>query len=77
MQESLEIFKEAKPLWQAHEPWSQAVAAERMAVDTAVLHFKSVTEQVALRGSPSKAGALPAGRVNPVPDFDLQIAVSS
>ena len=73
LQEAAKIFEEAEPLWKMHTEWKEAVAAEKVAFDTAVLHFKSSTAQHAYSNTPAKLEelSLPKGKTQPIPEFQL------
>lgn len=74
-QEAVKLFDEGKPLADQHDAWAKACSAERLAVEACVAHFRSETEQVALRASPGTANALPAAKIQPLPEFDLKAAL--
>ncbi|KAK9788300.1 hypothetical protein WJX73_006955 [Symbiochloris irregularis] len=71
--EAVKIFTEAEPLWKMHKEWEEAVAAEKVAFDAAVLHFKSSTAQFAYSNVPARPEdlSLPAGKSQPIAEFQL------
>ena len=75
VQEGLHLIEEAKPLAQAYEAWATAWSAEHLAIKQCIGHFKTVTEQIALRASPATSSTLPHGRLQSVPAFDLESAL--
>ena len=56
-----------------HKEWEEAVAAEKVACEATVLHFKSSTAQYAYSNVPAKPEelCLPAGKFQPITDFQL------
>ena len=70
------MLQEAASIAESQEAWASAHAAEKLTLENCIAHFRSVSEQVALRGTPAKTpSALPPGRLQPLPAFDLQTAL--